>query len=342
MTNVIPGLAPGWEVPSMGRRIGSRCIDGALNVFLVLPPYFMFLNSSIGLGALLFYLLLLTVVFFGVQFLYGASVGQLLLGHRNIDVDTGQPSGPRTVGKNLLISVGSQVSCGLLPIVAVVTADGPFNQTWFDKWLGVVVLRRSAGAPPIDETPAILSMGAPLAYPAQAYAAPAYAQPVEAPPAYVPPTDEFPVDAAYEAPPWAQAPAPVAAPSQSSPGLGPDRTEVVPIRDLSAKPGNLVLDNGQVFSLAQPIVLGRDPVPSADHPEALPVAVADAARSISKTHVLIGPELDGAFVIDLHSTNGVAVTPPGGEKVLLTAGEKASVPFGSTVFYGQRSVEVTR
>lgn len=102
----------------------------------------------------------------------------------------------------------------------------------------------------------------------------------------------------------------------------------------------LLLDQGSELRLDRVWVIGRDPVAPATHPDAFPFPVADATKSISKTHLAVGPAESGAWVVDLHSTNGVTVQGPGGATVRLTPGEPAAVPLHATVGYGERTIVV--
>lgn len=104
---------------------------------------------------------------------------------------------------------------------------------------------------------------------------------------------------------------------------------------------SITLDDGRRIRLSGPVVLGRDPVRPSTHTNATPVAVADPDRSVSKTHLLIGPASAGAWLIDLHSTNGVTVLDEVGEELDPAApGQLVLVRPGSTVRYGRRVLEV--
>jgi hypothetical protein len=81
------------------------------------------------------------------------------------------------------------------------------------------------------------------------------------------------------------------------------------------------------------LVLGRNPVAPAAAAGAAPVRIDDPAKSVSKTHALLVPEGSALRVLDLRSTNGVAVTPPTGEAIAvpvdgLLAAEGAIVALG--------------
>lgn len=69
-------------------------------------------------------------------------------------------------------------------------------------------------------------------------------------------------------------------------------------------------DGGEI-ALAGVVVLGRDPVASPEHPEASLLVLRGTSLSISKTHALLIPVVDGLWVTDLHSTNGTTIVHGG-------------------------------
>ncbi len=100
------------------------------------------------------------------------------------------------------------------------------------------------------------------------------------------------------------------------------------------------LDSGDTIPVLADILLGRDP-DAAAHPGAQAVAVADASRSLSKTHVLLRPVDGGIEVIDWHSTNGCARIRQGSEQPLVPGVAVTAVP-GDTIRLGDRLAEVVR
>jgi len=102
----------------------------------------------------------------------------------------------------------------------------------------------------------------------------------------------------------------------------------------------LELDQGSVLRLDRTWVVGRDPVAPSGRPDAIPFAVADAGKSISKTHLAVGPMDQGAWVVDLHSTNGVTVNQPGATPQLLVPGEPSVVAIGTVIVYGDRTMVI--
>ncbi|MEJ3404181.1 FHA domain-containing protein [Rathayibacter sp. YIM 133350] len=109
-------------------------------------------------------------------------------------------------------------------------------------------------------------------------------------------------------PPFAAPPfAPPAAPPPAPPVAAAPPTAPTPTRASEPLAWRLELADGQNVAVEGRLVLGRRPVAPEESPDAVPVAVSDPARSVSKTHALIEVR-DGALVVtDLHSTNGVTV-----------------------------------
>ena len=64
----------------------------------------------------------------------------------------------------------------------------------------------------------------------------------------------------------------------------------------------VVLDTGETVRLDTPVLLGRDPGTIPAVPNARPHQVRDAERSLSKTHLAVGSDEAGVWVMDCHST----------------------------------------
>ena len=94
--------------------------------------------------------------------------------------------------------------------------------------------------------------------------------------------------------------------------------------------------------LLRPVVLGRDPVTDAARGDTAAIALADPARSVSKTHALV-EVVDGRVVVtDLHSTNGTRVITPEGGVHDLGPGRGAEAPDGATVMLGEFALALER
>ena len=98
------------------------------------------------------------------------------------------------------------------------------------------------------------------------------------------------------------------------------------------------LDDGRVLALDRPILIGRDP---AAQPDAVPLALADGTRSVSKTHARVEVSDGVVLVTDLHSTNGVVIVSDG-EPETCRPGVPTVVPTRATVRFGDREFRVLR
>ncbi len=88
------------------------------------------------------------------------------------------------------------------------------------------------------------------------------------------------------------------------------------------------------------LFLGRAPVAPPGSPGARVLAVPDPEKSISKTHAMLELELGELRVHDLNSTNGVWVTPAGGEAIEVEPGEPVTIPAGAELELGDVVIRV--
>ncbi|MFC7482839.1 FHA domain-containing protein [Luedemannella flava] len=98
-------------------------------------------------------------------------------------------------------------------------------------------------------------------------------------------------------------------------------------------------DDGRQASLSLIILVGRDPAATAEEFAAQLVAVADEGRSVSKTHLALGADERGAWVVDRHSTNGTSVLRAG-TPVRCPPGERVYLPLPATIRFGDRTLRV--
>ncbi|MDO4783621.1 MAG: RDD family protein [Propionibacteriaceae bacterium] len=119
-------------------------------------------------------------------------------------------------------------------------------------------------------------------------------------------------------------------------GVGEDAT----ISKIPPGSVRLTFDDGTVRYVRTSVVIGRDPVPDAEHPGAQRVPVRDPERTISKTHAVLTVHGDSVVVEDLNSTNGTVVVAPNGERSAALPGTPIWAGAGSTVEFGERSVRI--
>ena len=82
------------------------------------------------------------------------------------------------------------------------------------------------------------------------------------------------------------------------------------------------------------MLVGRNPAPRAGETVGTLVAVEDPARSVSKTHLLVGVDGAGVWVVDRSSTNGTVVTLPDGQRILCVPERRVRLVSGARVDFG--------
>lgn len=146
------------------------------------------------------------------------------------------------------------------------------------------------------------------------------------------------------------APPPTTHPTTPAPGTTPPPTPTPsPIKELvTAVPGAALstwtasLDDGRTLALSALVLLGRDPAAADGEDGAQLVAVDDAARSVSKTHLAVGVDARGPWVCDRWSTNGSALRGLAGAENSLPPGERVHVGDGAVVRFGDRRLTLHR
>jgi hypothetical protein len=103
----------------------------------------------------------------------------------------------------------------------------------------------------------------------------------------------------------------------------------------------LTLDDGRTIDVPDFALIGRDPEPTEDDPEAGLVSLVDPEMSVSKTHASFGVDDEGLWFLDRFSTNGTSLQLPGGERVGLEPGIATPVLPDSDVWIGRRHLKIT-
>jgi len=93
------------------------------------------------------------------------------------------------------------------------------------------------------------------------------------------------------------------------------------------------LTGGQAIALSAIALVGRAPENISRYNAAEAIRLSDSSRTVSKTHACIVPMSDGAWISDLHSTNGTRVIMDG---VLTRLLPDVPVPVlpGTTIYFG--------
>lgn len=129
---------------------------------------------------------------------------------------------------------------------------------------------------------------------------------------------------------------PARAPTQSKPEVG----------DPQAFPSDLEwwlrLDDGRDVGVDGLVLLGRNPQPRVGEEDATLIKVVDRTRTVSKSHLAVGVNDGGLYVMDRGSTNGTTVTEPDGGRWSCPPGDPIGVPVGSVIRFGDRWLQVRR
>ncbi|MEG9226842.1 RDD family protein [Aeromicrobium sp. Sec7.5] len=143
------------------------------------------------------------------------------------------------------------------------------------------------------------------------------------------------------------APAPVEGRRRATPAVEEEPPEVRPEPDAvdgatrvgqrrGARPTwVLVGEDGRRIAVRSTVVVGRDPE-TGEHTGALPAAIPDPERSVSKTHAVLTVAAGALRVDDLHSTNGTHVLSHGVESAV-QPGQPLEIQPGDTVWFGDRA-----
>ncbi len=102
------------------------------------------------------------------------------------------------------------------------------------------------------------------------------------------------------------------------------------------------LDDGREVELNVTVLLGRNPQKGPEDPEVHLVPASGDGRMISRTHLLIGTDPRGVYVVDRGSTNGTALVTTAGQLEPCPEGVQMRVREGQQVSYGNRWFTVLR
>ena len=105
---------------------------------------------------------------------------------------------------------------------------------------------------------------------------------------------------------------------------------------------SILLDDGRRIALDGLILLGRNPQPQAGEEDAQLIKIADETRTVSKSHLAVGLDAGGVYVVDRGSTNGSTVSTTNGMSTRCKAGEMVRVGEGAIVSIGDHWLEITR
>ena len=127
----------------------------------------------------------------------------------------------------------------------------------------------------------------------------------------------------------------------SSPGDSADQTADGPSSPYD-QDWSILLDDGRRIAVEGLVLLGRNPQPKAGEEDAQLIKIADETRTVSKSHLAVGVDADGIYIVDRGSTNGSTVSTTNGMSSRCRAGEMVRVGDGAIVSIGDHWLEITR
>ena len=364
------GLPPGVEAGPLGPRVLAHLIDSivpaAVGVLLgLLTP-----NVSGSQRVVLSIVGLVVIIGWVVIVLRGiatraASPGMRVMKLQLVGFYDGRPVGwARALLRFVIYTLVN--GTGILWIIMIVMLVlHPRKQGWHDLAAKAVMIKERNLAPPRSAQP---SVAAQPVQPDQSSPQPPVSQPYdvatpshpdqdypprEHDPAPYPPPHDYgqpayagqgqPAVAAGAAGASAFVPPPVPGPSSaaspSDPYVDDHPTRAVPVAP-AAPTWVAALDDGREITVDGLVLLGRNPQPQPGEEAAQLIKLADETRTVSKSHLVIGLDEAGLFVVDRGSTNGSTVTTPDGISTRCQPGDVRYVEVGSIVSIGDHWLEV--
>ena len=100
----------------------------------------------------------------------------------------------------------------------------------------------------------------------------------------------------------------------------------------------IVMDSGEREPVDTVLVLGR--APTSSDPSHRLVTVTDPTRSLSRTHLRLGPAGQGVWAEDMFSANGTLLRLADGSTHFLPRGERVELDVGSALVIGERTLTI--
>jgi uncharacterized RDD family membrane protein YckC len=142
------------------------------------------------------------------------------------------------------------------------------------------------------------------------------------------------------------APPPATSPDRPRPSAGssdrPAGGAAGPVAAAGSGTWRAVLDDGREIAVDGLVLLGRNPQARPGEEHANLIKIADSTRTVSKSHLELGLNAAGLYVVDRGSTNGSTVTSVSGMSRRCAPGDPVQVEAGSIVSFGDHWLEVRR
>jgi len=362
------GLPPGVLAGATGPRLLAALVEvGPVWLLVGLAALFAFVFN----GSVLVVVLCLVIALGWAALVWAqratraAGPGMRLDSLQVVGLSDGRPLGWGRVLLRWLVFAGLTVTVVGLIAMLIVMSRHPRRQGWHDLAANAVVIKERPLAPPRPKTAA-----ARTARPKQAASvssAPAAKKSAPRPTA-VSDTSATktrpgaPVGAAVVASTEAEAEetvvveaeggqgASVAGPAAAGSQAAVDETDLSQSADESDEIDESVvppewmlrLDDGRNVAVDGLVLLGRNPQPRVGEEDATLIKVSDDTRTVSKSHLAVGVDVSGLYVMDRGSTNGTMVTAPDGGQRPCPPGDLVDVPADSVISFGDHWLEVHR
>ncbi|WP_152365542.1 RDD family protein [Microlunatus speluncae] len=102
------------------------------------------------------------------------------------------------------------------------------------------------------------------------------------------------------------------------------------------------LDDGREIEVSRLVLIGRNPQARPGEEDAQLIKISDETRTVSKTHLALGVDAGGMYVMDRGSTNGSTATDLDGQSRPCAPGDVVQVDAGTIVSFGDHWLEVQR
>lgn len=322
-------LPPGVQIGATGSRLLAALVEvGPVWLLIGLALLFGAGLESRGSLAVLNCLLALgwAVFVWSWRATKAAGPGMRLDSLQIVGCADGQPIGwPRVLLRSLVFAAFSVTGIGLI-VMLFAMGRHPNRQGWHDLAVDAVVIKELPPPPVIPSTvsaSAASPVSATVPTPAELQP-PVSAEPTLVTPLVPPIPGEPPVLPAVALPPVTEIPA-------LPDGPAPEHAWW------------LRLDDGRDIGVDDGLVLlGRNPQPRVGEEDALLIKVVDKGRTVSKSHLAIGLDGGGPFVVDRGSTNGTTVTDPDGTQHPCPPGDQIVLAGGSVISFGDHRLQVLR
>lgn len=357
------GLPPGVNVGATGPRLLAALVE--------VGPVWLLCGLALLFGLVLNGSILVVVLCLVLALGWGALVwaqrasraagpGMRLDGIQIVGLSDGRPLGWGRVLVRWLVFAGLTVTVVGLIAMLVVMARHPRRQGWHDLAANAVVIKERPLAPPRPKA-AVARSGGPAKTgggSATTTAAPATSETGTRAPSGAAASEGAPGRPGEVEPTVVVAE--TGSGEQPSPTTGETSVDGTAVEDSDAQSAGdsdggddelpapvltewmLRLDDGRDVAVERLVLLGRNPQPRVGEEDATLIKVSDETRTVSKSHLAVGVDASGLYVMDRGSTNGTMVTAPDGGQRPCPPGDVVDVPGGSVISFGDHWLEVRR